>query len=807
MRRYWKAAVACAGAAMLAVATEARADGGEMALAERLAMLADDYDNSNGSASAKIAFYQAASRLAEPEIRFRRMCYRAAENAGDIEVMLSTLQQWRKLEPENLFVQMRLVDCYLARMQTTDAKLAYLKTIIDADSVDQQVRSHAAVQAARVMIEQSRASQAAEMARKAIVFNPLNKDALDIQWFFKAPQSTPLERVNLLLAMLKANPAGVELAILMAKELADVGMVEQSVQWYAHAMNMSRSVGGLDTEATKEFAAQLLLAGQDRAAAEMVNRLLERNNADTGAWFLTLTAEKQMVDRIEAVKKSAMIGLLNHLAVIRQSMGIVEAATRPLTTEDVQLPDLSADQQLLDKATAEVRLAYAAALSDIAWFLVYYQDRPADAKALIEKVKLSAPQQTGWLIRLDGWRLLREGKLAEAKAMLSQIADQDPFAAMGLLRIVRQDPASRRQADELAIRLFETYRSGPAGAMVRSEVGELSAKPQPQPVVDAIHDSLDHFPQEILRLAEAPQQFISMRLTPRQVGHDFGEPILMSVELRNVKSTPINLGPSGLIQDLWIDAQLRGLMDQWVPGVMYEKVDGPLILAPGKVVKLDVRLDRGPLLDALNHNVLQSMQISVYGLTNAVPTEIGVLPGPCGMRAKMVQLLERRAASLASETALRRARATIEANDVPAKLRLIDQITAHLRIVADPEGAQQIKLLDVELREMLTRLAHDASPVVRAWARYRRAQLSIDIAETLVGELAADPVWYARFLGAASAMETPAATRQNVIQRLLGDSDPTVRRLAETLTQANKRAAATQPADEPTGLPALPEQQ
>jgi len=109
----------------------------------------------------------------------------------------------------------------------------------------------------------------------------------------------------------------------------------------------------------------------------------------------------------------------------------------------------------------------------------------------------------------------------------------------------------------------------------------------------------------------------------------------------------------------------------------------------------------------------------------------------------MAQMLERRSASLASDAAIQRANTIVDANDPVLKLRLIDQVTAHLALAANPEGPQAVKAVEAELKDLLIRLSQDAAPTVRAWARYRVGQMSVDPAEKTASDMAADPVWYA----------------------------------------------------------------
>ena len=777
----WVALAAAVSAGYSARAGEAD----EAALAERIAELSERLGSNSGAATFRENMLDGAGRLAEKEVRFRRERFRAAEAAGDTDGMLSAILEWRSLEPGNLYVQKKQIDVYLMRLETADQRLGYLGKIVDAQSVNAEVRSHAALQSARLLLEQSRSSQALEMLRKSLLLNGLNVDAMRLHWQVIGERANPNQRLDLLLAMLKANPASIDAVLLVAGELADANLVQQSLQWYGQAAGMSRSLGGLVGSSAKDYAAELLIAGQDRAAAEVTSRLLEKDSSDPGAWFLTLLAERGMQDRIAEVKKNALIGLLNHVASVRTQIGVKGATTRPLGSEDAAMPDLSGDAALLKDVRPEIARDYVGCVSDAIWFLLFHADRPADAQPMLKALAASGKADADLVARLEGWYLLKAGKIEEARAKLAPVAEEDPLAGIGLVRIYQKDPASAVSATDLAKKLILRYPSRSIGAMVRTELGAIAGDVAPDPATEPMRDALDRFPREVFKMAEQPQDFLSMRLSPLQVGHDFSEPILMEVEFRNnTQNVPIVIGPSGIARDYWLDVQFRGNAASMLPGAVFEKIDGPTVLEPGKSVKWVTRLDRGPLAKLMQQTVQMSMGLQVFGLTNAVPGSAGIVPGPCGIRGRMPQMLERRAASLAGDGAMQRANAIVDASDLVLKLRLIDQVAAHLGLVADPEGPQAVKAMEAELKSLLIRLGQDAAPTVRAWARYRMGQAGVEPAEKAVTDLAADQVWYSRLLGAALTIEAPDSARPKLLGAMGNDADATVRRTALAIPDA-----------------------
>lgn len=780
----WVALAMAVGAGYSARAGEAD----EAALAERIAALSDRLGSSSGAALFRANMLDGAGRLAEKDVRFRRDRFRAAEAAGDSDQMFAAILDWRKLDGTNVYVQKRLIDVWMAvKCPTVDERLKYLNPIVDAKTVDNEVRSHAALQIARLLLEQSRVQQAMEMLRKSLLLNGMNTEAMRLHWqILSADRATPSQRLDLLLAMLQANPASLDCVLLVAAELADANLVQQSLQWYGQATTMSDRIGGVGGTQAKDYAAELLIAGQDRSAAEVTTRLLGRAPEDPGTWFLTLLAEKGMQDRIGDVRKNALIALLNRVAMARTELGVKGATTRPLGSDDASMPDLSGDAALVKSAAPAAVQAYVASVSDVIWFLLFYTDRPADAQPMLQALAASGQAEADLMARLDGWYLLKSGKIEEARAKLAPLAERDPLAGVGLVKIYQKDPASSTSAVDLAKKLVQRCPSRLIGAMVRTEIGTVAGDVPPDPATEPLRDALDRFPREVFQVATQPERFLSLRLTPLQVGHDFAEPIQLEVELSNVRSVPLVLGPSGIARDYWLDAHVRvgGMPSPLVSGAVYEKIDGPIVLGPGKSVKWLTRLDRGPLAKMMQRTVQTPMQIDVSGFTNAVPGDRGIVKGPCGIDGRTLRSIERRAASLTGDEAIKRANAIVDGSDLVLKMRLVDQLAAHLLLAADPEGPQSVKALETELKDMLTRLAQDAAPTVRAWAHYRMGQTGIEPAARSAAGLAAEPLWYSRLLAAALTIEAPDTARPKLLEGGANDSDATVRRTALSIPAA-----------------------
>src|SRR5205814_1003921 len=78
------------------------------------------------------------------------------------------------------------------------------------------------------------------------------------------------------------------------------------------------------------------------------------------------------------------------------------------------------------------------------------------------------PADSVTLARLEGWVDLVAGRTERARGRLASIADRDPLAAIGMVRLAAKDAGGQAEADETAAKLLGNSRTGLVGAIVWS---------------------------------------------------------------------------------------------------------------------------------------------------------------------------------------------------------------------------------------------------------------------------------------------------------------------------------------------------
>ena len=150
------------------------------------------------------------------------------------------------------------------------------------------------------------------------------------------------------------------------------------------------------------------------------------------------------MDQKEAAAKSGQqvqTVLLNRLQEIRVAMGDKAATTRPVDSAlPVEWGSFASDIKQLKAMKTEdaprLRSDFEQTLIEIAWFELYFNQSPADAKPMLEALKQLLPDDSPLLARLEGWSFLARRENDAAKVKLSAVKDKDPLAELGLIKLM-----------------------------------------------------------------------------------------------------------------------------------------------------------------------------------------------------------------------------------------------------------------------------------------------------------------------------------------------------------------------------------
>jgi tetratricopeptide (TPR) repeat protein len=759
------------------------------------------------------AGYLRAAAASDPtEPRYLRLLADAMLQVRDAEGALEALSKLRRLRPQDQRAQLDVIDLYVGRMQTVQEKVDYLKDVAARDTVAAEVRSAAASRGAALLLEQGNRQGAVEAIGQALALNSVNSAALAMRYQTLPENATVGDRLATILQSLQANPVQPEMIRTIAETLADAGLLKEAATWYDVAMRAVARLGaGIPPDLAVDFAAQLHLSGQSQAAQQLLDQLLTMYPEDYGALTLRIIVEKQGGNNKEVLEKlrvQARNALVNQLAVVRKALGAADATTRPVNEGMLTVPDLAGDVERWKKAEdPRLKDAYLQAVGDLAWFEVFFNDRPAEAEALLNHFNKLAEESGAFAARTAGWILLAQGKTDEAKVKLSAAAQNDPLAALGLVRAQgggKDAPPPPESARVEAQRLLSSRPGGVLAAMLADRLREYGATIAPGPDAEMIRGALAKFPEAWMRIIDNPQAFYALRGDPIKISFQYGEPILARISIQNTSEHAITIGPDGVVQPIvWVEGIPMGVFrDKVPPSALVEQFTEQLVLKPRQGMTLTARLDQGALLNTLMANPAPAVTLSGTLRTNVLTSPRGIMPGPAGYAVEFARYMERAASPLAEATIRRR----IESLDMPnargklPSLTLLSRYGAALRQAKDNP---QNQAMGNDFIGAVTRSAGDADAAVRAWALHELVVASDEAArEGLVVKMIGDQAWQARAL-AMDAVRALSAERATQLVAPLAENDPhpVVKQLAGSTLELLKLPP---PATQPTTKPAVP---
>ncbi len=837
------------GAAAGAVPTAAEQSEARISLAEHLADLASQTVRSGGLGEPAFressVLLEAAGRVNPQEPRYPRLQASAAAQLQDLDGQIGAWLAYRKLVPDDREAQQELIDLYAAKIETADGKLAYLRALLDKAQVPEEVRAHVGAECVALLTDRSK-DEAIEMTARAKKLYPL-PEVLGWEYELVGKQAAAPARVHSLLALLQANPAQPQRVAELAHILASNGLARESLDWYATALNLDNRIARAPSHnLAVECAAELYIAGETQAAASVVGRLLQVQPDDPDFWFLKLTLDRGAGQQVALSQNLGLAkdAFVRRLAVVNDQI-LGKNAGAATQAGVVDAPDPSAAiESLKAHDRPELHDAFVWALDNLAWFEVYYDQQPDAATPWIKALKALLPAEDVTLRRVQGWQDLAAGRAAEARAALEPVAEHDPLAALGIIRLNKdiKDEAELEHFAAAKAKLLSDNPIGLLGAVLREGLGVATPASQPattqpasteptaasqttgttlpatpatrplatplqptvqSPDVDAIRAELEKFPKDWLGVLEPTQHFYLLRAEPLKTSIHFGEPLFVRVSLKNVGGRDLFIGPNGILQPhLWFNAQLRGIVTEASQGVVYDRIANVTVLRPGATATQIVRFDQGDLAEAMRQSPNGSVIVTGTVITNPVPLAGGLSIGPGGSGVQFSKNFVRLPIDFRSPIAQKKVEEALT-NGSPADKFQAMTLLAHHVAMLQKEMDESARAATADLAKRIAACRGDALPEVALWADYLLAALpGLEGREAKIREMIASQDWRARLLGLAALRGEHPEVQQNEASAVAqGDPDPAVKRFAAAVLDALKHPVI-QPTTKPTEGPA-----
>jgi tetratricopeptide (TPR) repeat protein len=806
------------------------------------------------------ALLEAACELNPREPSYPRLLAETWRQLGDNDQVIAALTKYTtaaKLAnlPDDQVAQVELIDRYVSRMQTVDQRLSYLRDVLAKPTLAPEVKAHAAVLCVPLLVQRSDA-EAEGMITQALRLDPLNMAARRLQYQMVARQGSPLERIQVLLGMVLSNPTQQDVLEELARQLSEAGLPDASLDWYRRVLLIGQRAGvPSQLDILLDYAAQAYIAGQYADADLLVNQVIDASPRDPNAWFMRLAFDRTNPERTVAygqeLETASRVFMIQAANAAKKIMGPVKvegldgAAQDPPLTKPAVDPEADVHAEIEGIKNEELRTLiarikqgqsppglaelFASALSDLAWFDIYFQNAPEEAVQWVTILKAIVPPDDIRAIRMQGWLDFANARFAQAQDELASIQTVDPLAMIGLIQMtalgmVQGAPATRpatptlpaakvpttqaaapvqtaaqmaknyEKADLLSKQLMARTRTGLAGAMVYAAFRERKLAPDPRPDAVAIRAELNKFPAQWIHIIERPEQFYLVIGTPVKLPHKLGEPMLATVGLQNISPFPITVGPEGVISpDLFFDVWIGMNGNRQFPHAAYDRIANVLVLPAGALSTQIVRLDQGPIAQALREKPSSDLTMFAKVTTNPIARGSDIVPGPAGLRRDFQKQLVRKNSAMADN--VKKQQILIGLSGLPSeRMAVLDTLQAHVLAARDPNADGRTLALAPELNDEINNARKDSISDVAAWATFQAMKLAKPADKIgLVATLAASHDWEVRLLAGVAALDLPPNERQPIAERLSRDTLPEITLFgaatAEDIAQPTSRPA------------------
>lgn len=804
----------CIAAAVMGalVPTFSRAASGDAALdaamAERLALIADDSVVSDQTPEPILrqaaALLDLARECNPKEVRFARSSAAVLLRLGEADRALAALSAVRALDPKDQLAQIQYVDLSANKLESADAREAYLQQVIDAGSLAAEIRSHAAISLMDLLYQRSEDRRAGEMLDKALSLNPQNIAALSQRYRQVTQSGDALMRAKALSDLVVASPIDPARLEIVAHECIASGDYINAHDFYEYIFNVRINRGqSPGIENLIDLAGAEMMNGTTSDIGPLMKQAVGSVKDDGRLFAIDLLI--QQFDRAKPEELAPAVAAargvyLASLAGVSQVLNQPEKQEMPTTSPAVPMPDVAADAAKLNAGgPAQLKTAYTIALAEQLWFDLYFRAAPVDDTAIGALATLLGSDSDPLVVRLQGWKLLSAGHADEAKVKLAAVADRDGYAKLGLAAA----QAATGQTEESKKTIAELMAARPSGMLavfLGTAARKSEVKSQPTDAEQEVAKVFSALKRPVGDALENSRAFYLLSAQPANVSFGPGEPLLARVTLQNNGRQPLTIGPGGMIEPrFYIDISIKGDAQRSFPAAVVGQWSGAIRLVPGQQISQVVRLDRGPANTFFRQYPTPMMTVTGILTANGIPTQRGTVAAAGGQQTTVGAVMERRASPLFVEAFRAKVLDRIANGSPLERLNNMELAAAVVPLLEQQKENQEAKTAAEQIRTAIdTQLAKEPVPEVKAWCSVARAAAgagTIDIGPMMRLN---SPV--AKAAGLILARSLGGDARRNFAQNVINDGvQGPVAELARGVLEQPDPPPTTQPADSSGG--------
>ncbi len=600
---------------------------------------------------------------------------------GRMDAATAALGKYVQLAPDDEAARLRLFEIGLANRQTAEARVEFIESQLALPRLSRVFESELHGRLARQIFERRENGAAARSIEKSLRLNPMNITARRVAYDMFGETEPSLQRVEMALQMISANPGQTNLVWDLGEFLDRIGLHVQAQEWFNRAIRLHRDAdaGAVPAEYWYKLAVSYLNSRDYPECIEAADHAL-KVDANLYAARLLRAAAFRRSDREKDADDE-----LNSLRTAYEARidGAIESKDHPAITE-------------------------------IAWFFAFHQ--PDAEKALRLSTAAMTEPQPSMLARLaHGCALKLTGRADEALQALKPLAGADQIAAYESARILL-DQDKKNDALAMLHKAATLQHDGIAYDLIADLLKLHGESPPAAPRHARICAALERFNRDVFDYIQRPTDFLNVSMRFADDASPPIGPVRVTFRMENVGPFAITLGEGFMSRPLIaVSAKINGSGSRAFDHYLQVLLNTKPVLFPGDVVEKTVAINIGPIQQALHQLSAEPTQLRMLAVFDPVLSDGRLSAGAGSIQLREINAtlppischdegISRLVALAASANPAERARAADEMGALLAAYEAADG--------AGPTAELNVRLLHAEM----ARLLNDESAWVRAHA-------------------------------------------------------------------------------------------
>ncbi len=543
-----------------------------------------------------------AAALDPDDLELQHKVVAAAWATTDERLLLRATRRLVEMDPSDTVAQLRLISAIINRLQTGEDRLAAYERYLGraGESIDPSVRSRLAFDAANLARELGDEKRFVELLSMSTRLDVTNKLAATLAMTYHAERrDDPLERLEMLVNLLYADPLDSNIHQAIAQLLASEGAFKQARRYFQNAVQIHQHAGDVNLSILQQ---SLLFQWHDEgpeAVVKTLNDMIARRRQSIAESRAMAEAADQLTSDMPLPEDERLDPAIDRIRALAAAAAGDEAA-RAEALKDMSLQTTEQVRQLTaylagndDNLKRDAMIQMAQLFGELHFTSVLAEADPQASARAVQVFATQAPDLNRLIRWLIPWITLRLDDVDQAVSVREYLETglgKDLFdaevalargerskAARGFLSVMQQSPISPL--------------GGWAGSRLKKLIGSDDLRTADGKRLEAFARSI---PPVIEMMIQGPSEFMNVRFEPVERTLDPGEQALVRIRVQNISTIPLGLGPARPISSRFlvqphIDTEIGRFESQPQPEVV--EMDRRLRLMPLESIEVTVPAD------------------------------------------------------------------------------------------------------------------------------------------------------------------------------------------------------------------------